>query len=187
MTHMLVPFYLGGRGSPLFKDKAMPGKMIARLVVKSEGKRDDDFFGVDSMMILIMMMMKLVITVIRTDDGEVATDAARNPNTALQPAQCPIVITMTMITTMTMTKMMTMALTMMMAMTLTTMMTMTMMTMATRCVVGQTVNCGNLPQNLSQNLPPPHISIICMITLIIILMLVRMMNSIMICRDNGDS
>ena len=187
MTHMLVPFYLGGRGSPLFKDKAMPGKMIARLLVKSERKRDDDFFGVDSMMILIMMMMKLVITVIRTDDGEVATDAARNPNTALQPAQCPIVITMTMITTMTMTKMMTMALTMMMAMTLMTMMTMTMMTMATRCVVGQTVNCGNLPQNLSQNLPPPHISIICMITLIIILMLVRMMNSIMICRDNGDS
>ena len=183
MTHMLVPFYLGGRGSPLFKDKAMPGKMIARLLVKSERKRDDDFFGVDSMMILIMMMMKLVITVIRTDDGEVATDAARNPNTALQPAQCPIVITMTMITTMTMT----MALTMMMAMTLTMMMTMTMMTMATRCVVGQTVNCGNLPQNLSQNLPPPHISIICMITLIIILMLVRMMNSIMICRDNGDS
>ena len=179
MTHMLVPFYLGGRGSPLFKDKAMPGKMIARLLVKSERKRDDDFFGVDSMMILIMMMMKLVITVIRTDDGEVATDAARNPNTALQPAQCPIVITMT--------KMMTMALTMMMAMTLTMMMTMTMMTMATRCVVGQTVNCGNLSQNLSQNLPPPHISIICMITLIIILMLVRMMNSIMICRDNGDS
>ena len=147
MTHMLVPFYLGGRGSPLFKDKAMPGKMIARLLVKSERKRDDDFFGVDSMMILIMMilimmMMKLVITVIRTDDGEVATDAARNPNTALQPAQCPIVITMT--------KMMTMALTMMMAMTLTMMMTMTMMTMATRCVVGQTVNCGNLSQNLSK-------------------------------------